>query len=303
MNTDNHMTIKKENKGIMEFYTVAPGVSISFNHIFSSTWPKGDDTFFSKQMLILNFCKKGRCDATLDNGQYAIVSEGDVCLSTVLPVNDFYYPGRIYEGVQLYIDCLTLNELGENNFLMQMGIDINQIIKRFCFENETYLHTMNESLNHLINYMISKEYDFSIENLRYFTIRLFYELLDMPTKSENKTYFTRSQIKIVKEAEEIIMNDLSKRITAKEMASRFGISESSFKLYIKGILGDSYLSYFRKKRMEKAADLLENTNLKIIEISNAIGYENQGKFAKVFFQIYGITPLEFRRLSQTKKNT
>lgn len=46
---------------------------------------------------------------------------------------------------------------------------------------------MNESLNHLINYMISKEYDFSIENLRYFTIRLFYELLDMPTKSENKT--------------------------------------------------------------------------------------------------------------------
>ena len=73
-------------------------------------------------------------------------------------------------------------------------------------------------------------------------------------------------------------------------------------MYIKGILGDSYLSYFRKKRMEKAADLLENTNLKIIEISNAIGYENQGKFAKVFFQIYGITPLEFRRLSQTKKD-
>ena len=161
---------------------------------------------------------------------------------------------------------------------------------------------MNESLNHLINYMISKEYDFSIENLRYFTIRLFYELLDMPTKSENKTYFTRSQIKIVKEAEEIIMNDLSKRITAKEMASRFGISESSFKLYIKGILGDSYLSYFRKKRMEKAAYLLENTNLKVIEISNAIGYENQGKFAKVFFQMYGITPLEFRRLSQIKKD-
>lgn len=58
MKTQNHITIKKENKGIMEFYTVAPGVSISFNHIFSSTWSKGDDTFFSKQMLILNFCKK-----------------------------------------------------------------------------------------------------------------------------------------------------------------------------------------------------------------------------------------------------
>ena len=27
-------------------------------------------------------------------------------------------------------------------------------------------------------------------------------------------------------------------------ADRFGISESSFKLYVKGILGESYLAYF-----------------------------------------------------------
>ena len=92
------------------------------------------------------------------------------------------------------------------------------------------------------------------------------------------------------------MQDLSKRITAKEMADRFGISESSFKLYVKGILGDSYLSYFRRKRMEKAAELLETTDLKVIEISNAVGYENQGKFAKTFAETYGVTPLEFRRL-------
>ena len=79
------------------------------------------------------------------------------------------------------------------------------------------------------------------------------------------------------------------------MADRFGISESSFKLYVKGILGDSYLAYFRKKRMEKAASLLASTNLKVIEIANMVGYENQGKFAKVFADEYGISPLEFRR--------
>lgn len=106
------------------------------------------------------------------------------------------------------------------------------------------------------------------------------------------------QIAIVRDAEAIIMQDLSKRITAKEMADRFGISESSFKLYVKGILGDSYLAYFRKKRMEKVAELLESTNLKVIEIANSIGYENQGKFAKVFAETYGGLPLEYRRLSK-----
>lgn len=77
-----------------------------------------------------------------------------------------------------------------------------------------------------------------------------------------------------------------------------GTGESSFKLYVKGILGDSYLAYFRKKRMEKAAELLESTNLKVIEIANSIGYENQGKFAKVFAETYGVLPLEYRRLSK-----
>ena len=96
----------------------------------------------------------------------------------------------------------------------------------------------------------------------------------------------------------MILQDLTKRFTAKELAERFGISESSFKLYVKGILGDSYLSYFRRKRMEKAAELLESTNLKVIEIANTVGYENQGKFAKVFAECYGVSPLEFRRLSK-----
>ena len=153
-----------------------------------------------------------------------------ICVSTFLPTKDFYYPGRLYEGIQIYIDRNYVKEAGKD-FLFELGVNTEQIA-------------------------------------------------------------------IVRDAEAMIMQDLSKRITAKEMADRFGISESSFKLYVKGILGDSYLAYFRKKRMEKAAELLESTNLKVIEIANSIGYENQGKFAKVFAETYGVLPLEYRRLSK-----
>ena len=143
----------------------------------------------------------------------------------------------------------------------------------------------------------SKE-DLEIGSLRYLTVRLLHELMNMPAESEPDTYFTRSQIAIVKEAEALILSNLTRRITAKELAERFGVSESSFKFYVKGILGDSYLNYFRKKRMEKAGELLESTTMKIIEVANAVGYENQGKFAKVFAETYGVPPLEFRRLSK-----
>ena len=143
----------------------------------------------------------------------------------------------------------------------------------------------------------SKE-DLEIGSLRYLTVRLLHELMNMPAESEPDTYFTRSQIAIVKEAEALILSNLTRRITAKELAERFGVSESSFKFYVKGILGDSYLNYFRTKRMEKAAELLESTTMKIIEVANAVGYENQDKFAKVFAETYGVSPLEFRRLSK-----
>lgn len=143
----------------------------------------------------------------------------------------------------------------------------------------------------------SKE-DLEIGSLRYLTVRLLHELMNMPAESKPDTYFTRSQIAIVKEAEALILSNLTRPITSKELAERFGVSESSFKFYVKGILGDSYLNYFRKKRMEKAAELLESTTMKIIEVANAVGYENQGKFAKVFAETYGVSPLEFRRLSK-----
>lgn len=49
--------------------------------------------------------------------------------------------------------------------------------------------------------------------------------------------------------------------------------------------------------MEKAAELLEETNMKVTDVASFVGYENQGKFAKVFADMYGVKPLEFRRLS------
>lgn len=48
----------------------------------------------------------------------------------------------------------------------------------------------------------------------------------------------------------------------------------------------------------KAAELLESTIMKVVEIANVVGYENPGKFANVLAEVYGVSPLEFRRLSK-----
>ena len=298
MNTQNHLVFQKENEGRLDLYTLASGIRISFNEIYTSSWKKGDSSIFGERMLILNFCVHGRCNASLAQNQYAIVKENQVCVSTVLPTKDFYYPGRLYEGIQLYLDLDILREAQGRDFLSEMGVSLEQIVEVFCGKDGLYLHQMNDALRTLVANAWAGKDDPEIGMLRYLTVRLLHEIMSMPAESEPDTYFTRSQIAMVKEAEAMILSDLTKRITAKELADRFGVSESSFKFYVKGILGDSYLNYFRKKRMEKAAELLESTNLKVIEVASAVGYENQGKFAKVFADVYGVSPLVFRRLSK-----
>lgn len=297
-NNQNHFVVHRENEGIVDFYILESGINISINQIYTNSWMKGDSSIFSDEMLVINCCLKGRCDVSLTDNRYTIVKENQICVSTILPTKDFYYPGRLYEGIQLYIDISALRKSKGMDFLSKMGINVAQIIEVFCGKNGLYLHRMSEEVYGLVRAVWDMKDEPETGLFRYYTVRILHELMGMPCESESETYFTRSQIAIVKEAETLIMSNLAKRITAKEMADRFGISESSFKLYVKGILGDSYLSYFRKKRMEKAALMLESTNLKVIEIANAVGYENQGKFAKVFADMYGVSPLEFRRLSK-----
>ena len=290
-----HMVFEGENDSRVDYYILAPGVSILLNRIYTGTWDKGD-MLTSGRILNLNFCIDGRCDVSLKDHQYAIVKKNQVCISTILPDKDFYYPGKLYEGIQMFIDLQMLEEAGEQNYLAYLGIAPDYIEKVFCSEKGIYFWQMDDNLAEIVMKAWSAKENMKIPALRFLCAQLLHEIMCFPIKSEGKTFFTRSQIAIVKEAETLILKDLSKRITAKEMAEHFGISESSFKLYIKGILGDSYLAYFRRKRMEMAAELLESTNMKVIDIAISVGYENQGKFAKVFSNLYGVTPLEFCRL-------
>lgn len=52
--------------------------------------------------------------------------------------------------------------------------------------------------------------------------------------------------------------------------------------------------YIKKIRMEKAKELLLNTNLKIADICTKVGYSNTSYFCKSFTEEFGTTPHQFR---------
>ena len=95
-----------------------------------------------------------------------------------------------------------------------------------------------------------------------------------------------------------MLRDLSLRHTAKALADGFGLSESGFKLYCQNVLGEGYLAYFRRRRLEKAAELLRTTTLRVQDIAAGVGYESQGKFAKALYNQFRLLPMECGRLAK-----
>ena len=61
--------------------------------------------------------------------------------------------------------------------------------------------------------------------------------------------------------------------------------------------GVSFSNYLKFARIERAKQMLLQTNMKVFEISDAAGFSNAKYFGYVFKQEVGLTPLEFQKIS------
>jgi AraC family transcriptional regulator len=81
----------------------------------------------------------------------------------------------------------------------------------------------------------------------------------------------------------------------KQLAEAVGMSAFHFTRLFKSATGLSPSRYFIRQRIEKARQLLQETEASIIEVGMAVGYSSPSHFAQVFRRETGIAPGEYRR--------
>ena len=94
--------------------------------------------------------------------------------------------------------------------------------------------------------------------------------------------------------DDIISSNLYSALSITELSHLTARSASSFKRDFKKWYRESPGKYFKTKRLEKAADLLKNTELRVNEIAWDCGFENAAHFGASFIAAYGRTPKEYR---------
>jgi YesN/AraC family two-component response regulator len=101
-------------------------------------------------------------------------------------------------------------------------------------------------------------------------------------------------VSVLKKAEDFILENLSRKISLKEISSAAGFSSPYFSTLFKEEMGENFSSYLNRLRVKKASVLLTDTNLSLGRIAASCGFKDQSWFSKIFKHYTGICPGKYR---------
>jgi AraC family transcriptional regulator of arabinose operon len=93
---------------------------------------------------------------------------------------------------------------------------------------------------------------------------------------------------------EIIERDLVEPLNVTALAARVGLSRSRFTHLFCAAVGVGPAHYLRRARLQRAADLLRETQLPVRQIMSAVGIKDPSRFARDFRHLFGVSPRNFR---------
>lgn len=307
--TENYMELllsHNEGSGSMRFFHMFPGVTLALISVSAPFWPAPvltGETAESTGPLILNYCTCGRCELVLNDNRSIFLSAGHVSLTEKFACGEYSYPGRNYEGVELFIDP----EVAQSDSMLHnyFGIDIRVLREQYCPDGKTFIAKTSPP-DELLNRLYGRgnaEHTEKLISMKTGVIDLLAWLQYQPVMPETSrlVYYTRSQVEMVRHIEAVISAELPVPHSAQEFAQNYGVSENSIKNYFSGVYGQSIPQYTRQLRMVRAAELLATSVFPVSEIAVQVGYENQSKFSAAFRKKFGVSPLEYRRNHKVHK--
>lgn len=103
-----------------------------------------------------------------------------------------------------------------------------------------------------------------------------------------------NNIDIIADILRYIRKHYAEDLNLKGIADQFGYNSAYLGKKFKRTTGETFLGYLEKVRMERAGELLKNSNLMVYEVAEKVGYKNVDYFYKKFKQFFQMSPNDYR---------
>ncbi|MCI9326862.1 MAG: response regulator [Lachnospiraceae bacterium] len=107
---------------------------------------------------------------------------------------------------------------------------------------------------------------------------------------------------VIAEVKGYISKNFNREISLNEISEHFFINPYYFSHLFKKKTGETYQNYLIRLRMERAKKLLEETDLKVYEICERVGYSDTNHFIKMFARMTEMNPGEYRKAYKEGKD-
>lgn len=140
------------------------------------------------------------------------------------------------------------------------------------------------------------------ESLRYASSLLHYYLATMRylyhyrATTSSTTGDGHEETDIVSAAQHFMEENIERRLTLNQLAQYTGYSPSYFSQLFREQTGESPLARFNRMKIELACKLLKTTNMRVNQICHKVGIDDSYYFSRLFKQLTGYSPRQYRDL-------
>ena len=282
-------------EGLMTMYPIFPGCTLVYNDFHMS---RCHSAFRRKtQLFCLDHCREGRIQWERSPGQYVYLSAGDLLADCREDGDrDFFFPLQHYHGAGLYVD-LGYTDNGVLRLMDDFSVDLPALKKKLCTKNGCFVMRSAPQIDRIFSelYHLPDKVRRQYCRIKVMELFLFLDNLELPPGGEDRPYFYKSQVDKIQQMVALQTADLTQWYTLDQLSAMYHYPITGMKQCFKGIYGCTMAQYMKTYRMNTAARLLRTTQLPIIEIAAAVGYENPGKFSGAFRSCLGMTPSQYRK--------
>lgn len=239
---------------------------------------------------------RGKCQHKIDNHKF-VLNCGDLIF-----IPPFSYHSMSEGSNDLIVIGVDFTE----HFFSATEADKNLMlhcVKPICFRQseEQYVFLADNNIENLILEMFS---EFVLKNLFYDIIirSNLSKLLVLMERMANNTNISAHMVgRGVTECLKYIHSRFNEKITIHDLCKVSNLSETLLSGCFKKATGKTIVEYINSLKVDKAKQLLSETDMRITDISYELGFNDGAYFNRVFKKYAGITPLAYRtrRYKQT----
>lgn len=249
---------------------------------------RGDDGRYLRTLV----CKSGSCDFTV-KGATSPLCQGQVMMDySVGDDKKFTFTTERFTGVEISMQVDTLVQESPMFKMLRLVIESMGLPEEEIFDADGYVFRYSKNTGQTLDKLLAAAFE---EKATIFVVAQVVEIGQ--NLGDDLKAIKNPDDKVEQIAEDIYLTlteNFGDKITAAQFAEKYGVSDTTVKSYFKAVYGYGFKEFQTKVRMEWAAKMLSTSNMKVGEISEAVGYARHTKFSKAFKAYYGETPLTYR---------